>query len=389
MAEHRPAPPFAHTSGPRPCKLLLLGEAWGESEDMVKLPFAGESGKLLWDMLGEAMPGESPELHREASAMHRYGLAWVRKRDAWLAASGIAMTNVLAFRPPGNKMEALCEDKKTSGQGYPYSAAVKGKYLREEYFGELTRLRAEIEGFQPNLILALGNTALWSLLNATNIGSIRGAITETMPGAPVGLAQQRKCLATYHPAGVLRSWSWRPIVVADLMKAAREAHFPEVRRPARRIMINSTLAELELFVQLMTITPPPWLSVDIETGGGLIKCIGFADSRERAVVVNFIHPTTWASYWLTPGEELRAWQLVKALLESPIVKLGQNFLYDLQYILKLGIRPRNCTEDTMLLHHSHFPEMQKGLGFLNSIYTNEFAYKLMNRPRADTEKRDE
>jgi hypothetical protein len=43
----------------------------------------------------------------------------------------------------------------------------------------------------------------------------------------------------------------------------------------------------------------------------------------------------------------------------------------------------------MLLHHSLFPEMLKGLGFLGSIYTNEQSWKLMSRPKADTEKRDE
>lgn len=389
MVDHKAKPPFAHISGPRPCKLLLLGEAWGESEDTIQRPFAGESGKLLWEMLGEAMPQEHPELHREASAMFRYGLAWVRKRDAWLEASGVAMTNVLAFRPPGNKLEALCCDKKTSGPGYPYSPAAKGKYLPLDYLPELERLREEITGFRPNLILALGNTAAWALLNATNVGSIRGAITESSTqaaGTPNG--PPVKVLCTYHPAAVLRSWSWRPIVVADLMKAHREAQFPEIRRPQRAILINPTLAELETWVRETLASPPPWLSCDIETGGGMIKCIGFAGARGEAIVVPFCDPKTWASYW-PHGEELRAWQLVKELLESDIPKLGQNFVYDLMYLMKTGIKPKNCTADTMLLHHSHFPEMQKGLGFLSSIYTNEFAYKLMRSVKPDTEKRDE
>jgi DNA polymerase I-like protein with 3'-5' exonuclease and polymerase domains len=95
------------------------------------------------------------------------------------------------------------------------------------------------------------------------------------------------------------------------------------------------------------------------------------------------------NYWPTLEEEQKAWEQVAYLLESPIPKLGQNFIYDLQYIVKMGIRPRAFQEDTMLLHHSLYPEMQKDLGFLGSIYTNEAAWKLMRTARADTEKREE
>lgn len=390
---HTPRPAFASTSGPRSAKLLIIGEAWGESEDQMKKPFVGESGKLLFEMLGEALRGEFPELHAEATKLFRYGLAWTKPREAWLEATGIALTNVLALRPPGNKMEALCGDKKQVEAhlpGYPYAASSKGKYLLPEYFGELSRLREEVETIRPNLILTLGNTASWAILHATNIGSIRGSIAASMQGSPCALETQVKCLPTYHPAAVLRQWSWRPIVVADLMKAWREAQFAEVRRPFRAITINPTLLELEKWLVEFKAKPPKLLSCDIETACGQITCIGFSGSRANALVVPF-HDRTKSGwhYWQNPGEELRAWQIVKEILESKVPKLGQNFMYDLMYIMKLGIRPNSLQEDTMLLHHSHFPEIKKGLGFLSSIYTDEFAYKLMRNIRPDTEKRDE
>ena len=83
---------------------------------------------------------------------------------------------------------------------------------------------------------------------------------------------------------------------------------------------------------------------------------------------------------------------MKSLLEDPgFEKLGQNYLYDLQYILPMGISPTRVARDTMLLHHAWFPELQKGLGFLGSIYTSEPAWKLMRRQRKvdQMEKRDE
>lgn len=431
---HTPLPAFKATSGPRSAKLLLVGEAWGESEDQIKRPFVGESGKELFRMLGEAMPLEFPDLHAQAEKMTRYGLAWVKDRETWLEACGIAMTNVLALRPPGNKMESLCLAKKDLPDDYPdFPAIIKGQYLAPQYLPELDRLRTEIESINPNLIVCLGNTACWALLCATNIGSIRGAVAGSSPRAfrtkrtvrtsgvveeegagtvleesPVGGSlcegetrdeaedkftpglHSRKIIATYHPAGVMRNWAWRPIVVADLMKAWREAQFPEIRRPERQVQVSLTLPEVETFVAKVLAKPPPFLSVDIETGFGQIKCIGFARSCSEAFVISFMDEARpgW-HYWANPGEELAAWEATRALLESPIPKLGQNFLYDLQYILKTGIRPRNCLEDTMLLHHSHFPEMQKGLGFLGSIYTNENSWKLMNRVKHDSEKRDE
>jgi hypothetical protein len=44
----------------------------------------------------------------------------------------------------------------------------------------------------------------------------------------------------------------------------------------------------------------------------------------------------------------------------------------------------------MLMHHAYQPEMEKGLGFMGSVYTNEGSWKLMRRHRKDeTTKRDE
>jgi hypothetical protein len=132
------------------------------------------------------------------------------------------------------------------------------------------------------------------------------------------------------------------------------------------------------------------MAVDIETGQRQIKCIGFARSCSEAMVIPFVdlgQPN--GSYWPSPKHELVAWDLVQCLLGSSIPKVFQNGVYDLQYLLQVGLSPRACLEDTMLLHHSLFPEMQKGLGFLGSIYTQEQSWKLMRRPKADTEKRDE
>lgn len=174
------------------------------------------------------------------------------------------------------------------------------------------------------------------------------------------------------------------------MKAARESLFPEIRRPARQVLVSPSIDEVEAWTAETLANPPALLSPDIETASGQITCIGFARTTSDALVIPFWDRTKpgW-SYWESAHLERRALYCVGALLESPCCKVGQNFIYDTQYLTRYGIRPRNVTEDTMLLHHSIYPEMQKGLGFLGSIYTNEASWKLMRRRKADSEKKDE
>jgi uracil-DNA glycosylase len=381
-------PAFAGYAGSRKPKMLVVAEAWGENEQKLRQPLVGYSGKEFFLMLGEAMPDLAPELHAQITSQFKYDLAWVRTRHEWFEAAGIGLTNVFNLRPIANKIEYLCAKRTEVG---PRAAALpaleRGLYLRDEYLPELDRLWQEIEACQPNLILACGNTACWAVLRATNIGSIRGATAESIT-SPNGLVF--KVLPTYHPAGVMRQWSWRPIAVADIMKAGREMEFPEIRRPKRRVLINPTLEEVLEWTARWRASPPAEIAADIETGAGMIKCISFADSPRESITIPFVDLTLpGGSYWPTLEQELQVWNCVKDILEGPSVKIGQNFIYDLQYITRMGIMPRQCTEDTMLLHHALYPEMLKGLGFLGSVYTEEASWKLMRRPKADTEKRDE
>lgn len=379
MIPYKPLAPFAAWGGSREPKLVLVGEAWGRVESELRKPFVGESGKELFQILGQAFPDADPALHASIMAKFRYGHAWTRDRDRWLEAAGIGLTNVLAFQPTANSLDSVSVLKVDLPSGYAHPPISRGKYLDSQFEPELERLTVELEATRPNLIVAMGNTAIWALLNRTDIGSIRGTVSDSKFG---------KVLPTYHPAAILRQWSWRPILVADLMKAQIESEFPEVRRPQRTVVINPTLHQLEVWVQQTLANPPPVLGCDIETWRGQITCISFARSRSDAIVVPFVNkyfrPGQPPRTWLTFEAEYRAWELVAELLESEIPKVGQNFIYDLQYITRMAIRPRALVHDTMLLHHALYPEMQKGLGFLGSIYTAEPAWKLMRKgPKAD------
>src|SRR5271168_3089843 len=106
--------PFAFTSGPRDAKLILLGEAWGESEEREGLPFAGQSGRELFRMLGDAW---SDPAAREIANI-RSDADWLREREGWLQQEGMLLTNVFALRPSKNNLGALCGLKGEMENGY-------------------------------------------------------------------------------------------------------------------------------------------------------------------------------------------------------------------------------------------------------------------------------
>lgn len=350
---HSAAPAFAHSSGPKDAKIAIVGEAWGEQEAIVGKPFQGYSGQELSRMLTEA------------------GIA---RRECFL-------TNVLALRPPNNDLAALCGKKADCGPDYEWPHLGKvGQYLSPEYLPELERLRHELQEVRPNIVIALGATACWALLHTNGIGNLRGTVATS---SLVGL----KVLPTYHPAAVLRNWAWRPIAIADLMKAKRESAFPDIRRPRRYILANPTIAECHDWIARYVRHE---VSCDIETKFGMIEMVGFAASVDQAMVVPFWDRAKGGNYWPSARIEKDARDVVRSILENPsIVKIFQNGLYDLQYFMKEGYRPKACYEDTMLYHHGLYPELQKGLGFLGSVYTSEPAWKMMRGKKQTEFKKDD
>jgi uracil-DNA glycosylase len=183
---------FGYSGPPNP-KILLVGEAYGADEEKAKLPFVGVSGQELWRMLGQAFAEIRPDLHSYAADLcaPQWGLSWIPRRDAWLEAAGIGMTNVLNERPPGNRLEAFCGTKAEVGKDYPYPAMIRAKYLRPEYFHHLDRLWRQIDELNPNLIVAMGNTALWALTFTTGITALRGTTVMTkIPEASYGVHKQ-------------------------------------------------------------------------------------------------------------------------------------------------------------------------------------------------------
>jgi uracil-DNA glycosylase len=364
--------------------ILILGEARGAEEDRIGSSFVGPSGVELLRQLDDAKIIQLDKTDTECikryynnGAPSAIAEIWDRHQDT------VHRTNVLNLHPHANKIESLCGPKAQGLPGYPMLA--KSKYLLADYFPELDRLGDEINDHNPNLIIALGNTALWALCGTTGVAKLRGT---TMLSTHT--VADYKVLPTYHPAAVLRQWELRPTTIMDLIKAKRESVYAEIIRPDCKIWIEPTIEDIREFF-LRYVKPSPLNSVDIETSGNRVTCIGFAPTPNLAIVIPFDDSRKPnGCYWPTPQLERQCWETIRGVLEdATIPKLFQNGMYDIGFLYRsYGIRVFGATEDTMLLHHARQPESLKGLGYLGSIYTDHGSWKHM-RKKHETVKREE
>ncbi|MBT9098233.1 uracil-DNA glycosylase [Methylovulum psychrotolerans] len=133
-------------SGDKMADWLLIGEGPGQHEDEQGLPFVGNAGQLLTEMI----------------------------RALGLSRDEVFITNIVKCRPPNNRDPHV--DEVASCQGY---------------------LQRQIALIRPKIILAVGRIAAQTLL-ATDapLGKLRGKV-HTLHGVPV--------VVVYHPAYLLRS----------------------------------------------------------------------------------------------------------------------------------------------------------------------------------------
>ena len=317
-------------------KLLLLGEYWNDEEEESGQSFEGKTGWLAKQLLSQV--GIDIKQCEKLSVINRRA------------------SEYSILKPKAEGIAPVFQ---------------KSKYVSKEFAPDIEATKATITKLQPNIILGCGALTAWFLLHSSTIKSIRGAISQSLVGP--------KCVITYSMSDVFRDWTLRPIVLSDMHKAGREAVMAEISRPSRFITIRPTLNDLAAF-EKDEIDNADILSIDIETLGDQITCIGFATSANRAIVIPFY--TTQGNYWLSDFDENCAWTYVKRWCLKPAV--FQNGLYDIQFLWRrYGIAVPNAVEDTMLLHHAMQPEMQKGLGFLGSLYTDEASWKFMRKAKHD------
>lgn len=157
-------------SGNSDADIVLIGEAPGKSEDEQGLPFVGASGKFLDVML-------------EAAGLDR---------------SDIYITNIVKYRPPGNRDPSTLERQ----EFWPY-------------------LKQQLEIIDPQIIATLGRHSMEFFIPGAKITEVHGqAVIETVKYQD-GKQREWRIIPLYHPAAALYNGQMRQTLIDDFMKLAK------------------------------------------------------------------------------------------------------------------------------------------------------------------------
>ena len=311
----------------------------------------------------------------------RYGLLRSLLDQAGIAFADCAITTV--FQQHVRDIRELCAVRNDKANYIPdYRPIEPGRYIHARYAEDITQLYRMLDYTKPNVTICLGPAGLWALAKKAGLKKFRGS--------PLYDHTNRwKLLPTWSPEQIQRQWSLRPIAISDLAKAKDQSTSPTFTRPRREIWIEPSIADIRHFYEAYII-PAESVSCDIETAAGTITEVGYAPSPDRAIVIPFYsRRQPDGNYWRTAAEEREAWSIIAEINRTKPL-FGQNFQYDMQYFWRaMGIPCPGFCDDTMLLHHSLQPEMEKGLGFLGSIYTREAGWKFMRHDNAEHYKQGE
>jgi len=312
--------------GPLDCKIAFVGEAPGAKEQAVLRPFVGPAGMELNKLL------------------HSVGI--VR--------SSCYITNVIKEQPKNNDITQFIN--------------VKKNFVTDAAKDYINHLKRELSECSANIIVALGNTALWALTGNYGIERWRGSIIEST------LVEGRKVIGTFHPRAVIGPtgvFIWKHLISFDLARAMRESEFPDIRHPAMRLQVRPSFEEAISYLE--ECAQQDIIDVDIETLRNEVSCISFSYSNSSSISI----PMTaeHGDYW-QPDQEVEIFRKIAEVLENPeIVKRGQNFLFDMFFLWRRhGIRTTNIL-DTMVAQAILFPDFKKGLDFITSIHTDIPYYK--------------
>lgn len=329
-------------SGPPTARIMLVGDCWGYNEQRLGESFTGTGGEMLNKLLHEA------DIMR----------------------SECFATSLVNATPPGGVMEVWIPRKRKDIKSD--MVWVRDRQVSPIIAAGWEALQREIALVKPNVIIALGNYALWALTGAEGVLKWRGSQLQTDGGI--------KVIPTLHPSAVVREYSLRKTVIQDLKRAAREKdtrHYANI--PNWKFLVRPTADECfgvigELSSRADASDSGIWIDFDLETRAGHIACAGISWSREDAICIPFMCVEDRTGYF-PEDVEARIVSALYRLLTHPKVKVrGQNLLYDCQYTYRHWCFVPNVAQDTMISQHSLFCGLKKSLDYQASMYCDHYVY---------------
>lgn len=321
---------FVPPKGNPAAKIAFIGEQPGRVEVRAGEPFVGPAGRELTQCMAEA------------------GIA---RHECYF-------TNVI---------KDLDHGLSTYFKRNPRSGAVTKSQDFDVY---IRILEEEIAVLGANVIIPVGNVALWALTNNYGITKWRGSILDGLAG--------RKCIPIIHPATIIppkMQYTNRWLIIADLQRAKKHAVGSGASLTERELIIEPTFEDVQEALEKCYEQGRSGaiIDYDIEVFNQEISCVSFAESSTKAISIPFMD--TRGAYF-SPEQELEIMLSIARILEDErITKRGQNLTFDSHFMLrKYGIKVRPI-HDTMIAQGIAMPDFPKGLDFITSLFTDIPYYK--------------
>jgi len=307
------------SSGPLDASVAFVGEGLGDVEVRKKAPFVGKSGQLLWKHVA------------------RYGLR----------SDNVYSTNVIKHQI------STAED--TKYKVHPDEL----QRWHELLHWELAQL--------PNLktIVLLGNYALDAVIAKSGISSWRGSVVDlVLPNGNRGRA-----VCANNPAYPLREPKAEITFLMDMQKVGLVASGKFAPHKVNAI-INPSYREAMAFINDLRRSDKP-VAADIEGLNNETACMGLANQGHRAMCINF-RDATRNKFSLS--QEYEIWMAIQRLFDSHKI-IAQNGGFDAYWCRLRDWLRIPIHFDTLLAHHTLYPQLPHNLAYLTSQYTNHPYYK--------------
>lgn len=307
------------SSGPLDSTIAFVGEGPGEVEVRKRIPFVGKSGIFHWD------------------GVRRYGLN----------PGNSYCTNVV------KRQLSLGGDKKS--QVHPDEL----ERWQQLLYWELEQLP------QVKTVVLLGNLALQAVTGHEGINNWRGSVF------PVALTHGRRVqvVCLNNPAYPLREAKTKITYLMDCVKVD-QVHRGVFKPYKVDAIINPTFKESMAFLRDLQKSPKP-VSFDIEGLNNETACYGLANEAHRAMCINLRDAR---GHRFSVSQEFALLEALQRLFDSHRI-IAQNGNFDSYWCWLRDTLNIRIWFDTLLAHHTLYPQLPHNLGYLTAQYTTHPFYK--------------
>jgi uracil-DNA glycosylase family 4 len=226
----------------------------------------------------------------------------------------------------------------------------------------------------PNLkvVLIMGNFALNALLGEEKVTNWRGSVIQNakLPGNRLGTY-----VVTVNPAYAMRELKLEPVFTLDVRNRLGSVLNGTYKPYKIETIINPSYRQCLSTIDDIKRARKP-TALDIEWIAKETACIGFANDPHQSICINWRDDRSNRFSVREEADILYAIQdLCDTHKKNNVPLIGQNAQFD-TYALRLkDWLSVSFSDDTLLQHHTLYPQLPHNLGFLTSQYTTHPFYK--------------